>query len=136
MLKFKHNCLFLCLFSVFLYMFLYHPFHYTDNKITYSVKDPCPPPHGIFCAKEKHLLVVWRRRRRRRSKGEEGETVHLKTHATARAMGKKNPETFTIGQQILYPNFKKNPLGMLHSITSSVKTLVNKYNAVCVLTEY
>ena len=54
------------------------------NKMAYTAKDPRPAlPTAFTVPKRNKKLEVGRRRRRR-------EKVSLKTHTTARGMGKKN----------------------------------------------
>ena len=51
----------------------------TRNKMAYIAKDPRPPWHFLYLRETKS---------ERSGEGEDGEKVSLKTHATARGMGK------------------------------------------------
>ena len=63
-----------CVIVLFQYLDIF--FTFKVNKMAYTAKDPCPPRRFLYLT-EKKL-----------EGGEEGKNVHLKTHATARGVGK------------------------------------------------
>ena len=58
------------------------------NKMAYTAKDPTPPPPWRF------LYLTETKSWRCEEEGETDENVHLKTHATARGMGKNVKQFF------------------------------------------
>ena len=60
------------------------------NKMAYTAKDPRPPPRRFLYLTETKSWKSEEREREAEGEGERGgENVSLKTHATARGVGKK-----------------------------------------------
>ena len=61
------------------------------NKMAYTAKDPMPPPLPPW----RLLYLTETKSWKWEGEGEEGEKVSLKTHATARGVGKNVTEWMT-----------------------------------------